>query len=486
MSFGGRGEETRFPWRGKLEAMAIYNRVVEANEAAADFAAYQQILASRRPLPQFELQARLIATSAVPKPAEIAPYRDALIVNEYQVEKVLRGKYDAKTVRVAEWGLIDAQTTAVASAKTGDQAQFVVESFGDHPELEAEVLRDSLAENLDLPLHLDVTIRPSGAPRIAGVTVTPREVWIPKGTSFRFSTAAMFDQYGNPIDAKVNWSVTPGGTIETGNFYGGGLGMAHRQELADGSIDQNGLFTSDGTFGIATIVATAQSDPAVKGIASVAVDEIPAISAWAGPLRFGGDSNEGNRFVGDIDRARIYDRPLSDAEIAAHAAGKGMDDKNGLVAEWTFDEELNGTFPNAIGSGLVAKRFDRSEVQNVTEHGRSFVRFNGKGFLEVAPDSRLGFRKTATLEAWIRQKNGGSVIDRLCIAGVNVGYGFCLTTQGSVDIIGMTGHFGVRYEIPKNTWVHVVGVFDINEARRLYVDGKLIGERPAGPLVTRK
>lgn len=97
LSFGGGGGWSGFGrplWRGLIEGVAVYSRALSAEEAALDFASYAAILKSRPPVPHIEFRGKLTAKSAIPKLGDIAPYRDALIVYEYDVEKV----YEAKLV----------------------------------------------------------------------------------------------------------------------------------------------------------------------------------------------------------------------------------------------------------------------------------------------------------------------------------------------------------------------------------------------------
>ncbi|MCX6874753.1 MAG: hypothetical protein NTW21_13235 [Verrucomicrobia bacterium] len=139
-------------WRGRLEGIAMYSRFVEEAEVARNFAAYSQKLAARKPVASVAVRAKLLAKSAVPSAAEVAPYTRALVVYEYQVEEVTRGTLKEKVVRVARWGLMDSQPTPAAHEAVGASVSLVLESFTDHPELESELLRDTLPENFDLKL----------------------------------------------------------------------------------------------------------------------------------------------------------------------------------------------------------------------------------------------------------------------------------------------------------------------------------------------
>ena len=115
-------------------------------------------LAKRTTLPRIELQAKLVATSTLPQPKDIAPYRNVLIVNEYEVEQVLKGAYAPKTIRVAQWGMIDLKATPLAAQKSGTSVKLVLETFADHDELESELISDTLKENFDLDLFTDVNL----------------------------------------------------------------------------------------------------------------------------------------------------------------------------------------------------------------------------------------------------------------------------------------------------------------------------------------
>ena len=481
LHMGGR-EDVQFTWRGRLEGIAVFSRALDAADAANDFAICSKVLASRKAVPQIEVQARVAALSEIPRPADISPYRDALVVNEYEVTKVLRGKYKAKKMRVAQWGLLDTRPTFLAQAKVGDAVQMVVEAFSEHPELEAEASRSTLEEDLDLVLYADVTLRPSGQPRLAAVTLHPAELWVPPNAKQQFS-AELRDQYGNPINVPLTWSVIPGGQIDTGTAYGAGNNFDERKLAGGGTIDANGLFSSNGKPGVVTIVAAGAQDPAIKGFAILAVGNWPPIHpAGRAPMRFGVENNDSRPFVGDIDRIRIYSRALPAGEIEKHAAGQGLDANDGLVGDWTFDELKNGAYANASGTGLDAKAFE--QVEHVDDKDGKYVRLNGKGYLEVAPDPRLDFSKAGTLEAWVRPKGG-------CIIGKQIVWMWGFVLWAEQDGLGLdalrtnSGWLSGQCKFSPGAWTHVAGVFETCGSWRLYANGKLIGEKKPHALVIR-
>ena len=160
-SFIEMGPPMRFAenaWRGQFEYLAFYNRFIEEDEAAKNAAVVAAELAQRRALPQIEVQATLIGKSKIPDPRQMAPYRNALIVNEYSVDKVLNGTYAGKTIRVVQWGMRDLKPTPLAAQEPGTSVKLVLETFVDHDELVPELISDTLKEDFDLTLYTDVNL----------------------------------------------------------------------------------------------------------------------------------------------------------------------------------------------------------------------------------------------------------------------------------------------------------------------------------------
>ncbi|HUU94676.1 MAG TPA: hypothetical protein VM487_02975, partial [Phycisphaerae bacterium] len=148
----------KIAWRGTFEHVAMYSRFIEEPEAAKNAAFVVADLAKRKTLPRIEVQAKLVAKSKIPDPREIAPYRNVIMVNEYSVEKVLKGKYAQKTIRVAQWGMLDLKPTPLAAQEPGTSVKLVLENFADHDELVPELVSDTLKEDFDMKLYTDVNL----------------------------------------------------------------------------------------------------------------------------------------------------------------------------------------------------------------------------------------------------------------------------------------------------------------------------------------
>jgi len=100
---------------------------------------------------------QLTKPGSVPTPEEILPYRNALVVNEYKVVDVVRGKYKGKTMQIAQWAIRDSRVLPGARRVAGAGSTLNVERYDAHPELEGERL---ISESRSTgPLYYDVTAR---------------------------------------------------------------------------------------------------------------------------------------------------------------------------------------------------------------------------------------------------------------------------------------------------------------------------------------
>ncbi|MBU4286143.1 MAG: hypothetical protein KKD76_04475, partial [Verrucomicrobia bacterium] len=114
------------------------------------------VLATNRPpVARLVLTARPVELSRIPSPASIAPYRRALIVNLYDVERVAEGHYAEKQIMVAHWAIRDGRVLPTAARDKTKTYRLVLEPFDEHPELEGErLIMDS--DEFRLPLYYEM------------------------------------------------------------------------------------------------------------------------------------------------------------------------------------------------------------------------------------------------------------------------------------------------------------------------------------------
>ncbi len=108
------------------------------------------------PLPATPIvvNARVSADVPLPTPGDIAPYRDGLLVLEYEVLEVIDGRYDETTLLAAHWIIRNAALLDTAARPAGTVVRLTLEPYP-YTELEGErLVMDS--DRFDLPLFYDV------------------------------------------------------------------------------------------------------------------------------------------------------------------------------------------------------------------------------------------------------------------------------------------------------------------------------------------
>jgi hypothetical protein len=151
----GDGREGAFNWSGTLEGVAIYSRYVDSVEAQHNLELYADVLKGRKPASRLVVDARLVEASNIPAPKAILPYRRGLVVNRYEIIKVIEGQYKREELLAAHWAILDAQIINGAEREKDKAYRMTLEAFDDHPELEGERLMTDSDEFL-LPLYYDV------------------------------------------------------------------------------------------------------------------------------------------------------------------------------------------------------------------------------------------------------------------------------------------------------------------------------------------
>ena len=101
------------------------------------------------------VDARVTTDVRVPTPRDIAPYRNGLLVLEYDVLDVIIGRYEEPTLLAAHWVIRDAAVLDTATRPAGGVVRMTLEPYAAHPELDGErLVMDS--DRFDLPLFYDL------------------------------------------------------------------------------------------------------------------------------------------------------------------------------------------------------------------------------------------------------------------------------------------------------------------------------------------
>ena len=101
------------------------------------------------------VEARVHSEVPIPTPRDIAPYRHALLVVEYDVVDVIEGRYDESTLLAAHWIIRDTVPLDTAERPVDSVHRMTLEPYAAHRELEGErLVMDS--DRFDLPLFYDL------------------------------------------------------------------------------------------------------------------------------------------------------------------------------------------------------------------------------------------------------------------------------------------------------------------------------------------
>lgn len=139
--------------------------------------------------------------------------------------------------------------------------------------------------------------------------------------------------------------------------------------------------------------------------------------------------------------------------------------------------ELEGDTRDSSGHGLHASMVD---VQFVPGRVGLAMQFGATSAADV-PDSPHLDVAAVTIEAWIRPSELPAAGTRMGIVDNHAQWGLFLHEGGELHCQPSAAR--VAANIAANTWTHVACTHD-GTTGRVYVDGRFVGEQPAGPLAT--
>ena len=158
VSLGREAKYKPAAWQGWIDAAAVYDRPLAEAEVKTNAAAFTKIIAARKMPERIVAEVNLVATSKTPTPEQIAPYRNALVINEYEVVSVLEGKLDAKKIRVAEWGVRDTKPAKdrMFGLQRFRNRYIHLEPSDSNPQMERELVFNTLPEDFEMPQFVRV------------------------------------------------------------------------------------------------------------------------------------------------------------------------------------------------------------------------------------------------------------------------------------------------------------------------------------------
>lgn len=143
-------------FRGYISHLKIWDRELTNQEIAVEAKRAALALSARDSVGRTVVEATLVARSRLPRLDEISPYRQALAVEEYELQRTLHGPPPPDRFRVARWAWLDGLPTRGIRQPLGNSSTLTLEPFEPQAQLESVVLSDTLAATTGSELYYSV------------------------------------------------------------------------------------------------------------------------------------------------------------------------------------------------------------------------------------------------------------------------------------------------------------------------------------------
>lgn len=198
------------------------------------------------------------------------------------------------------------------------------------------------------------------------------------------------------------------------------------------------------------------------------------ISSNGLPVRIGGDSQGGSRFLGDIARIGLFNRVLNPKEIEelSNFQPSSWSKDPGLVGLWIFSHSMADTVSNLASPGLTARKVGKISMTD-SPFGPA-IRLRGEGFLEISSNPLLQLPRGGTLYALVRPENtNGRIIDK-CPVGGATGYMLDTYPGNTLRLISDLGTLSSDAKLKPGEWVHIAATLGENGSAALYLNGQQV------------
>ncbi len=221
-----------------------------------------------------------------------------------------------------------------------------------------------------------------------------------------------------------------------------------------------------------------------------------SLNVSARPFTIGARASSGIdiEFDGSIDDVRLYDRPLSAAEITAlyDLGTPPVDITSGLIAHWPLDETSGGTVADISGNGYNGSLNGGMDAATATITGtiNTAMQFDGiDDYINASTIPEMQGASTLSLAAWLRRTATGDYVhfgsENGINGGVSVGY-----SGGTLYFSSYIGGWAYgTYNLNDTNWHHVVMLYDGNGATdtdkiKGYIDGVEVNLSYTGTIPT--
>ena len=204
------------------------------------------------------------------------------------------------------------------------------------------------------------------------------------------------------------------------------------------------------------------------GVAYVSLAGMNTVTGWT--VYLGRDNNGVRNFVGSLDEVKVYDRPISAAEVAAEF------NRAGLIAYWPLDGDLADS--SGFGSDGTASASGTSFAAGRPGLGQALALDGGWATIGSPSVLDIGGAVEISIAFWLKGDEGDqteSYIDPLSFSHLtNVGLVFQAGPGADAPLVAGTGpeggcSFGSIFD---GAWHHVVMTREAT-AMKCYLDGAL-------------
>ncbi len=210
----------------------------------------------------------------------------------------------------------------------------------------------------------------------------------------------------------------------------------------------------------------------------VAQDVAGANFAGSGDFWIGRAPQSGQRFKGSLDEARVYNRVLTEAQLAALAATTRRP-----IGYWKFDSNLADASGNGHdGSWNSSPTTGYGSAAPTAHTNTKSLSLDGSHYVSVADNPDLILQDAVTAAAWVNLTNPANdqkIVGKTdgshdlgWVLGVEDGKLKCESFSGA-DKDAWAG------SILKNEWVHLACTWTRGGQLRAYVNGKLVANTAA-------
>lgn len=150
------------PWQGQVDQLSVHSRLLSAGEAMAHADHAAPKVAAQRAVKTNKVIVKLVQTSGTPALAQIAPYRDALVQQLYEVLP----KEEADTeqsfpvgshISVSHWVWVNGEPGRRPPVQSGKTYKLFVQAREAHPEIAPLVQHSDIEPGVGAVELLDVT-----------------------------------------------------------------------------------------------------------------------------------------------------------------------------------------------------------------------------------------------------------------------------------------------------------------------------------------